>query len=417
MFENIALSFQGIWNHKTRSFLTMLGIIIGIAAIITIVSTIEGTNNQIKQNLIGAGTNVVNVQLSRTDGGYIDHDYGGQISGVSVIDRETRDSLKELPGVKGASLYVKRDWAENCYYVNSPFEGAIYGVDDAFFTVAGYGLNYGRGFIEKDFTERRKVAVVDSKVLSGLFEGQNPVGETIEIKGEPFTVVGVVTRAQNNALVINSIKDYEMYSDQSSGTIFVPIDSWSTLYKYDEVQNVAVRANSTDEMTEAGNGVAESLTTKLVQNPGTYRFQADNLLEQASELQSLSNSTNQQLIWIAGISLLVGGIGVMNIMLVSVTERTREIGLKKAIGAKRGRILWQFLTEAAVLTSLGGILGVLSGIGLSRVLTNVTGIPAGVSIPACVIAVAFSMLIGIVFGLIPAVKAARLNPIDALRYE
>ena len=141
------------------------------------------------------------------------------------------------------------------------------------------------------------------------------------------------------------------------------------------------------------------------------------MLEQAQQLQKMSESTNTQLVWIASISLLVGGIGVMNIMLVSVTERTKEIGLKKAIGAKRSRILAQFLTEAAVLTSTGGMLGVASGIGLSKVLANVMQTRSAISIPACMIAVLFSMFIGIVFGLLPAVKASKLNPIDALRAD
>ena len=147
------------------------------------------------------------------------------------------------------------------------------------------------------------------------------------------------------------------------------------------------------------------------------KYKAEDLLKKASDMQKLSNTTNRQLIWIAGISLLVGGIGVMNIMLVSVTERTKEIGLKKAIGAKRKRILAQFLTEAAVLTSLGGLIGVAAGIILSQVLANVMGTRSSVSIPACIIAVAFSMGIGIIFGLLPAVKASKLNPIDALRSE
>ena len=139
------------------------------------------------------------------------------------------------------------------------------------------------------------------------------------------------------------------------------------------------------------------------------------MLEQAQQLQKMSEATNTQLIWIASISLLVGGIGVMNIMLVSVTERTAEIGLKKAIGAKKKRILWQFLTESAVLTSLGGIIGVLSGIVMAQLISAMTQIPVAISVPAIVIAVVFSMLIGVVFGMLPAVQAANLNPIEALR--
>jgi len=148
-----------------------------------------------------------------------------------------------------------------------------------------------------------------------------------------------------------------------------------------------------------------------------YSYRSEDLLQQAQNLQEMSNATNRQLIWVAAISLLVGGIGVMNIMLVSVTERTSEIGLKKALGAKKRRIRRQFLTEASVLTSLGGMLGVLIGIGLAELISQTNGIPVAISIPAIVVSVVFSMLIGMIFGLLPAIKAANLNPIEALRRD
>ena len=415
MFENIALSFKGIWNHKLRSILTMLGIIIGIAAIITIVSTIKGTNDQIKQNLIGAGNNVVTVKLGAVDG-YYSPDDGMKAEGVDVITKEEQEVLNSLDGVQETSLYVSRGWVNNCFYKNTGFNGSIYGIDDKYFGVYGYRLNYGRFFTDEDYSRHRKVVIIDSKVMGALFEGANPIGQTMEIQTEPFTVIGVVAKDASAGPTINSLQDYYMYADQSAGSIFVPDQTWPILYSYDECRSVAVKALSTDQMTDAGNNVANELNSAVVTG-NNYTYKADDLLQQASELQSLSNATNSQLLWIAGISLLVGGIGVMNIMLVSVTERTREIGLKKALGAKRSRILWQFLTEAGVLTSLGGLLGVGSGIGLAKLLSNVMGTPAAVSIPACVIAVVFSMVIGNVFGLIPAVKASKLNPIEALRRE
>ena len=415
MFENIALSFQGIWSHKMRSFLTMLGIIIGIASIITIVSTIKGTNDQIKANLIGSGNNVVTVSLKQ-DGYNVDLQYGGLPQGVTVISEETRAELDQQEGVLETSLYRYRDWAEGVFYRNTAFNGAMFGVDEHYFSVNGYMLNYGRGFVEDDFTNHRKVCILDSKAVTSLFEGQNPVNQTIEIMGEPFTVVGVVATSSTSAPLINTIEDYWMYADTSAGRLFMPTTSWPIVYRYDEPQTVAVRAKSTDDMTAAGNNVAELLNERQV-NSDIYQYEADDLLEQAAEMQALANSANSQLVWIAGISLLVGGIGVMNIMLVSVTERTREIGLKKAIGARRRRILWQFLTEAAVLTSLDGMLGVGCGIGLAQLLSGVMGTLVAISIPACVIAVVFSMAIGIIFGLIPAIKASKLNPIEALRRE
>ena len=249
-----------------------------------------------------------------------------------------------------------------------------------------------------------------------MFQGMNPIGETLEIGQEPFVVIGVAARREVNQAVIETINDYYMYANTGAGTIFVPIDCWDVLYRYDEPQTVCLKASGTDAMTEIGSKAADLLNSRTVSGSSVI-YKAEDLLEKAGDLQSLSKTTNNQLLWIAGISLLVGGIGVMNIMLVSVTERIKEIGLKLAIGARQRRILWQFLTEAAVLTTLGGILGVGFGIGLAFMMSRVMGTAVSISIPACIIALLFSMVIGIVFGLIPAVKASRLNPIDALRHE
>ena len=415
MFENIGLAFQGVFSHKMRSFLTMLGIIIGIAAIITIVSTIKGTNEQIKKNLIGSGTNTVDVALNREDTEY-DLQWAALPEEVRVITEDDIAELKKLPGVLDVSAYRYRGYADGVYYLNTAYSGALYGVDRHYFHTNNYRVNSGRGFIEEDFTKFHKVMIVESTVASSLFNGEDPVGKTVEMMGEPYTVIGVASQTIVNEPVINNLQDYYMYAGTSGGAIFIPDVCWDISYRYDEPQKVLVRAQSTDEMASAGKAVADTLTARVISG-NTYSYKASDLLEQASNLQSLSQSTNNQLIWIAGISLLVGGIGVMNIMLVSVTERTREIGLKIAIGARGRRILWQFLTEAAVLTLMGGLLGVGAGIGLAYMLSNVLGTPVAISVPACVIAVAFSTLIGIIFGLVPAVKAARLNPIEALRHE
>lgn len=203
-----------------------------------------------------------------------------------------------------------------------------------------------------------------------------------------------------------------------TGTIFLPLKTWPMLYPFDEPQCAALRADNTDNMTSVGQKAGELLSSsQLIGADKTLSYRGQDLMEQAKNLQELSNSSNRQLIWIASISLLVGGIGVMNIMLVTVTERTQEIGLKKAIGARRRRILNQFLTEAAVLTSLGGMLGVIVGIIMARLISSVMGTPTAISVPAILIAVVFSMIIGIVFGLLPAVKASNLNPIQALRRD
>ena len=416
MVENIRLAFQGIWSHKLRSVLTMLGIIIGIAAIITIVSTIKGTNEQIKENLIGSGNNVVTVNLNQ-DGYPYDMSWNGIPSGVRVITGETRKELEQIRGVEKVSLYYSRNYAEMVFYRNTEFRGEIYGIDDNYLSVYGYQIKSGRGFTEEDFRNFRKVLLVDTTAVTTLFGGESPVGKSIEIQEEVYTVVGVVALSEEFAPTINSLNDYYLYADTSSGSLYMPDTVWPTAYRFDEPQNVAIKVANTDVMTTAGKAAADLLTEKQITDPDNsgFDYRSQDMLEQAQQLQSMSESTNMQLIWIAGISLLVGGIGVMNIMLVSVTERTAEIGLKKAIGAKKKRILLQFLTEAAVLTSLGGIIGVISGIGLAQLISAMMAIPVAIDVSAILVSVIFSMLIGVIFGLLPATQAANLNPIEALR--
>ena len=417
MLENIRLSIQGIWSHKMRSFLTMLGIIIGIAAIISIVSTIKGTNEQIKQNLVGAGNNTVEIKLYQNDWEY-EAAYNGLPQGVPIITDEIRESILEIDGVEKASLYLNRNYAEGIYYHNTSLNGGkIYGIDKQYFSTCGYQIQKGRGFVDKDYKSFRKVAILDSAAYNSLFGGNEPIDQTIEIQGEPFTVIGVCEKSNTFKPVINSMEDYYNYMAAGSdgGIIFIPDASWSIPYSYDEPQNLIIRAASTDEMSSAGRKCADLLNSYVTSSD--IKYKASDLLEQAKSLQELSAATNQQLIWIASISLLVGGIGVMNIMLVSVTERTREIGLKKAIGARKRRILAQFLTEAAVLTSLGGIIGVAAGIVMAQVISRISQTPSAISVPAIIFSVLFSMAIGILFGLLPSIKASNLNPIDALRHE
>ncbi len=417
MLGNIHQAFQGIWHHKLRSFLTMLGIIIGIAAIITIVSTIKGTNDQIKENLIGSGNNVVVVSLHQGDY-QADFSYS-RPDGVSVISERTRAELETLDGVSAVSLFRQRQWSNQICYRTTEFNGGTIGIDENYFNVYGYRICYGRGFRDADREQHRKVVILESQAVASLFPGENPVGKVLEISGEPFTVIGVAERSSQFRPVIETIMDYYMYANQSSGSIFLTEQGWDIVYGFDEPQNVAVKATSTDAMTTAGKSVADKLTASQIRDAknSSYSYQSEDLLQQAEQLQSMSESTNKLLIWIAAISLLVGGIGVMNIMLVSVSERTHEIGLKKALGAKRRRILGQFLTEAAVLTSLGGLIGILGGIGLAELLSKAMDTPTAISVPAIIVAAAFSILIGIIFGLLPATKAARMNPIDALRRD
>ena len=415
MLENIHLAFEGIWSHKLRSILTMLGIIIGIAAIITIVSTIKGTNEQIKENLIGAGNNVVSVQLNQNGNEY-DLSWSPLPDTVRVISEETRQALEDINGAEEVSLYYSRSYTDGFFYLDTPFNGNVLGVDRHYISTYGMQIRAGRGFTEKDYTEFRKVALVDSTAAKSLFSGVDPVGREIEFGSDVYTVVGVIGPAEEFTPTINSLNDYYLYANDGSGSIYFPDSLWPALYQFDEPQSVAIKVKNTDVMASVGKKAADLLTgSQIIGTDTGFDYRSADMLEQAQQLQNMSKSTNTQLVWIASISLLVGGIGVMNIMLVSVTERTSEIGLKKALGAKKKRILLQFLTEAAVLTSIGGIIGVLTGIGLAELISGLMQIPVAISAPAIIIAVVFSTLIGVIFGLLPATKAANLNPIDALR--
>ena len=419
MLENIRLAFQGVWSHKLRSMLTMLGIIIGIASIISIVSTIQGTNEQIKQNLIGGGNNTVNVELYRADDKIQVSDYEQAPSGVPIITDDILQEIKDLDGVENTAAYYSRSYAESIYYNNNSLQGAqVMGVDNNYFSTTGYVVRTGRTFREEDYKEFHKVVILDQSAATSLFQEEDPLGKTIEINKEPFTVIGIAQKLEQFEPTINSFEEYNNYKgNESLGIVYMPSACWCIPYQYDEPQNVVIRVDSTDNMTSAGKACADVLNNYLSPKDDTIQYKAKDLLEQAQQIQELSSSTNTMLIWIAGISLIVGGIGVMNIMLVSVTERTQEIGLKKAIGARKSKILNQFLTEAAVLTSLGGVLGVIVGIILAEIISYVTTMPVAISIPAAIGSVLFSMVIGIVFGVFPSYKAANLNPIDALRHE
>ena len=417
MLENIREAFDGIRSNLLRSMLTMLGIIIGIASIIAISSTIMGTNERIKQNLIGAGNNAVTVQLyqgsSQFQAGYM-----SLPDGVPAGDAETLAAIQSLKGVESAAYFCSRNAYGTVYHAANGLQaGNVYGVDRNYFTTYGYQLTAGRGFTETDFTSYRKVALLDATAVDALFQGASPIGQTIELQGEPFTVIGTFASSSSLSLSITSLEDYQTYASSRDGTVLIPLAVWPVVYQYDEPCSVAIRTRNTDDMTTVGKAAAALMNAGITASSSDYQYKSESLLEQATEMQELSSATSRQLILVAAISLLVGGIGVMNIMLVSVTERTPEIGLRKALGAKRSSLRAQFLVEAGVLTSIGGVLGVIVGVVLAYVISRVSGVPILLSPYIMVGAVVFSFLIGMTFGLAPAMKAAKLNPIEALRHE
>ena len=418
MSQNIRLALKGIWSHRLRSFLTMLGVIIGIASIIAIVSTIKGTNEQIMRNLIGAGNNNVTVSLRQGESEYwMD---AGVPSNVIPVTESQKKEILELDSVEDASFYLKRSYAESISAGSSSLSGgSLFGIDPHYLSTVGYIAYKGRSFLDQDYKAFHKVALLDERAADLLFPDTEAVGRVVEIRGEPFTVVGLIKKSDQFQPVIESISDYETYNREEYGMVLIPDADWPIVYNYDEPEECVARAVSTEKMSSMGKSVEKIMRKSVVSSSGddAVTYKAEDLLEKARNKQELANSTNSLLIWIASIALLVGGLGVMNIMLVSVTERTNEIGLKKALGARNSRILAQFLTEAVVLTSLGGILGVISGIILAEVISRVAGTPVAISIPAILLSVVFSMAIGVIFGFLPSVQAANLNPIDALRRE
>ena len=341
--------------------------------------------------------------------------------GCTALDEDTRQEILQIPNVLRAAFYqVRSEYNSVVFYNNQSLSSCtVLGIDQYYFGTAGYQIMQGREIIQEDSKKKRQVAVIDEAVLRTLFPDEDPIGKTIEIYGEPFTVVGVCTQVGQSELVINSEEEYWTYyqGGSSSGNIYIPKGVWGTIYKFDEAQNLVLQASGADEMAAAGKAAANIMNQNMNVSDSSITYRSEDLMQQAKQLQDMQSSTNSMLIWVACISLLVGGIGVMNIMLVSVTERTKEIGLKKAIGAKKGRILGQFLTEAAILTSMGGLLGVAAGIGLAEVISKMSSTPVAINGTSIVVSVGFSTLIGVVFGLLPSISAANLNPIEALRHE
>lgn len=414
MIENIILSMRGIWSHKLRSILTMLGVIIGIASIIAIVSIVQGTNRKLEKSLIGSGNNVVTVSVQQDNWSY---DFSSGIpSGIPMVSDASIENIRNMEGVVDAGKFHSRQGWNQVFYKDVGMSyGTVVGVNEGYLQMVEYKINAGRDFSAEEYSNGKKVAIIDESAKDILFNGENPLGEAIEINNEPFVIVGVAKNTNKEENEYDSINDYYTYGYGSSqGQIFIPDGTWPIVYQYDEPEAVAIKVADVKQMQSVSQSAADELNMYVTAMDYKY---GSNTGDSSDELKTLTNAIQLMLVGIASLSLLVGGIGVMNIMLVSVTERTSEIGLKKALGAKRRVIMAQFLTESAVLTSVGGILGIIVGIGLAKLISTLTGLEFAISIPWIFISVAFSMGIGILFGAMPASKASKLNPIEALRRD
>lgn len=394
MLKSFHLALKSIWSNKMRSFLTMLGIIIGVAAVIILVGLVNGQMSYMKDSFSGMGTNQLNVNLVNLSTRSVSDD---EMYEFYEENREYFDQMSPSVSVSGT---VK--------YGNESLTGTtISGVSEEYLELKKQDLTAGRFLQYSDLISRQKVCVIGYYLASELCGGaQNAIGETIHINGEGYTVVGCVERQTSES--------DEVEEGGSDDFIYLPYTAAVKLSRNGTINNYVFTVKDTGD-TEIVKTLLSDFLYPIFKNEDLYRLTA--MSELLDSLDSMIAMMSMMLGGIAGISLLVAGVGVMNIMLVSVTERTAEIGLKKALGARKKTILGQFLTESVVLTSTGGVIGVAAGIILAYVISHTSGIPVAISVPAILIGVGFSMLIGIVFGLLPSVKAANLDPIQALQRE
>ncbi|MEY8751754.1 ABC transporter permease [Alkalicoccobacillus gibsonii] len=409
MLENIKLSFQSIFAHKMRSILTMLGVIIGIAAIIAIVSMIQGQSEMLKSSIIGMGNNTIQVTYEDAMMGGEEDMWGSGETYISApaISDETLEMITSDPLVDTIALFHKAWGVETYHQMNMSYPESI-AVDSTYFDLFPVDIHEGRMLSEDELNSSSQLVMINEDARTELFEGGEAVGKSIDIKGMPFRVVGVFEDQKSDS-------EY-YYDDWTQPKIYLSKGIWPIVEGYDAPTQILVKAVGPDAIEEAGQLTAGMLNADL-SGMETAQYRIPDLQAITADLEAANQAFAFLLGGIASISLLVGGIGVMNIMLVSVTERTREIGIKKALGAKRYMILLQFLTEAIVLTSVGGAIGVLLGIGGAKIISNIMEMPFYISISAIVGALVFSMLVGIIFGLLPSIKASKLQPVDALKYE
>ncbi|MGG3940119.1 ABC transporter permease [Peribacillus psychrosaccharolyticus] len=385
--ESMKMAIRSIKTNKMRAFLTMLGIIIGVASVIVLVSIGQGSSKSVKDQINGLGTNLLTVNITDTE--------------AVVLTDEMVTELADLQGVSEVSPVVTgRVYAKNG---SESAQVSMTGTNAAYSSVKDLELSQGRFLSDLDSELRLKNVVLGSDTAETLFGNGKAVGETFQIGGISYHVVGVL---QSKGTSLGSSGD---------DVIIAPISTAKRALKSMAIGSVYVKAESEDMLTPAMYRIQGTLTNLFPNQSDNYSVSnQEDLMETMS---SVSDTMTLMLGGIASISLLVGGIGIMNIMLVSVSERTKEIGIRKAIGADRKSILQQFLLEAVVLSSMGGLAGVVIGIGLAELVSATAGLTISLSFSITALAFLFSLFIGVIFGVFPANKASKLNPIQALRYE
>lgn len=384
------MAIKSILSNKGRSFLTMLGVIIGVAAVIAAVGFAQGSTKNVTSSIQSLGTNLVTINL-RDRGSNRTVTY----EELNKFKEENSDLISSIAPTVTSSVTAKNG--------NESRSTSIIGTSPEYEAIKSRHISSGRFISQLDIDYNLKTALVGTAVVNDLFKGENAIGQSIKINGSIFKIVGILEQIDNG---------------QDSGDddkIIIPVTAATKLTSQSRISNFSVLTTSEDKVDQAVTKLKEFLYTKY-KNENSY-----SVMSAAQMLSTLSSITDSMMLILGGIatiSLIVGGIGIMNIMLVSVTERTREIGIRKAIGAKKRNILIQFLIEALMVTGMGGIIGILLGLAIIKfVIGGLNLVPESYSLTWILISFGFSLLVGVVFGIYPARKAAKLNPIDALMYE
>jgi putative ABC transport system permease protein len=406
ILSSLKVALRALRTNKLRSFLTMLGIIIGVGAVIIMVAIGTGASDMIAQQIASMGSNLIMVLPGATTA-------GGARMGLGSVSTLTSDDARAIKEESPAVKDVASIWGgvTQVVYGNQNWNTGVNGTPPSFFSIRDWPIESGRFYNDLEEAGSVKVAVIGQTVAENLFGGENPLGQAMRIKKVPFTVVGVLSRKGQSAR-----------GDDQDDVVYIPLSTsqkkvfGSALPK--TVRIILVQAQSLELMDEAEKQVNDILKQRHRTQPGQLAdFTVRNLTEIMATAQQSANIMSLLLGSIALVSLIVGGIGIMNIMLVSVTERTREIGIRMAVGARSWDILFQFLTESIVLSLVGGLIGIGLGVSGARVMAYFTEWNVLISYSSLLISFSFAAAVGIFFGFYPARKASRLNPIDALRYE